>query len=364
MQTSAPNPLRLAITAQALTHGGGAERYARDVVSGLIDLGIRPMVLARKIDLSLPQAQAARCFALGLRFIPRLWRSQAFDWMAGRVLKRQAVDCVFGINHTEHADVAICGGTHPGFLQAMGKSAGWADRRQIDLERRTYAHARHIVAHSMRMRDELLQFYQLPPEKIQVLYPPVDVERFRPLPDAERQLARKRLGLPTNRPVFLLASTGHARKGLAELAAVFAKSDALGVLAVAGRPLPQRMPNVIELGYRTDMESVYATADFTVVASHYEPFGLVAVESVLCGTPVVIADVVGSAEVISDHAKIAYSAGAPDALAQALLAAATRLQMDKPARISSPLLALRYRPDIATHVRALVQVFHACVASG
>jgi len=351
------NPaLHLAITTQALTHGGGAERYARDVVAGLHDLGLRPLVIARNIDPALPQAQAAHCVRLPLRGVPRLLRSTAFDWAAGRVLRREGANCVFAINHSRHAHVAICGGTHPGFLQAMGRRVGWADRSQIALERRTYTHARHIVAHSLRMRDELLRFYALPPQKIQVLYPPVDTSRFRPLSAPQRLQARQRLGFPPDRPVFLLASTGHARKGLPELAALFAQNDRLGLLAVAGRPLPRPMRNVLELGYRADIETVYAAADFTVVASRYEPFGLVAVESVLCGTPVVIADVVGSGEVIDDGAKIAYATSDPQGLAVALQRAVWRAGQPG-ARIDCPPAMLHYQPGIAAHVSALMSLF-------
>ncbi len=350
---------RLAITAQALAHGGGAERYARDVTAGLLDLGLRPWIIARKIDPDLPEAQNARCTRLPLRGVPKLLRSRAFDALTAWVLRRSPVDCVFGINHTLHADVVVCGGTHPGFLQAMGKTAGWADRAQIALERRTYIRARTIVAHSVLMRDELTRFYPGIAEKISVLYPPVDPRRFTPMNASQRLQARLRLGLPTDRPVFLLASTGHARKGLGELAPLFSQTDAFGVLAVAGRPLPEKTRNVIELGYRPDIEAVYAAADYTVVASLYEPFGLVAVESVLCGTPVVIADNVGSAEVISEEAKIAYDRNDANALAQALQSAAGRARQGRH-RLIEPRQYLRYDPAVSTHVRALLSLFQRC----
>ena len=353
--------LRLAITTQALTHGGGAERYARDVVQGLLDRGIRPLVVARKIDSSLSQAQGAQCVALRLRGVPRLWRSTAFDWRLGHLLAQHPVDCVFGINHTVHAQVAVCGGTHPGFLQAMGKRAGWADRSQIALEQRTYAKARHIVAHSMRMREELSHYYALPADKIEVLYPPVDAARFRPLTDEQRGNLRARLGLPADQVVFLLVSTGHARKGLSEVMAFFARTDLPVCLAVAGRPLPHPARKVIELGYRPDIEAVFAAADYSVLASHYEPFGLVGVESVLCGTPVVIADKVGSAEVISDQAKIAYRSTDPDGLVQALQEACARA-LTRRHRLFDPTHALHYDPSIDSHVRRLLVQFQRCAA--
>ena len=59
---------------------------------------------------------------------------------------------------------------------------------------------------------------------------------------------------------------------------------------VAGRPIDETGPNIHYLGYRSDIEDVYRAVDFTILASTYEPFGLVGVESVLCGTPVLVAD--------------------------------------------------------------------------
>lgn len=351
--------LRLAITAQALNHGGGAERYARDVVAGLLKLGVHPLVIARKIDQTLPQAQQTQCIPVKIRGVPRLWRSAVFDRVVGRILRREAIDCVFGINHTMHAQVAICGGTHPGFLLAMGKTPGWTDRNQIELERKSYAKATRIVAHSHRMREELQRFYQLPPSKIEVLYPPVDVSRFRPLDPEQRRQARLHLGLPTDRVVFLLASTGHARKGYAELQALFAQTHLPICLAVAGRPLPQPSPNIIELGYRSDIETVFAAVDYTVIASLYEPFGLVGVESVLCGTPVVIAQNVGSSEVIDAGAKIDFSLSDAKLLTQAVADACSRALRGEH-RIADPLNALLYDPSVQTHVHRLLKIFQTC----
>ncbi len=345
--------LRIAITAQALTHGGGAERYTRDLVDGLHRLGIRPFVLARKVDPNLPQAALADALALSTRGIPRLWRAGWFDWRISRWLRQHPVDVVFAVNHSVHADVAVCGGTHPGFLRAMKKTATAADRRQIELERQTYAHARHIVAHSAMMASELQHHHGVSPERIEVVYPPVDASRFHVVEPATRAAMRQKLRLPTDRVVFLLASTGHVRKGLPELLQVFADAALPITLAVAGRPLGGRHRNVVELGYRTDMPDVFAAVDFTVIASRYEPFGLVGVESVLCGTPVIVSDAVGCAEVIAEDARIDYALSDPQGLPRALEVAFAR-SSGANARIADPRRALRYDPSIDAHLKQIL----------
>ncbi|WP_204274472.1 glycosyltransferase, partial [Stenotrophomonas maltophilia] len=69
-------------------------------------------------------------------------------------------------------------------------------------------------------------------------------------------------------------------------------------LVVIGRPVSSSSPNIRYLGYRKDIENVYRAADYTILASHYEPFGLIGVESVLCGTPAVLAANIACTEVI------------------------------------------------------------------
>ena len=62
-----------------------------------------------------------------------------------------------------------------------------------------------------------------------------------------------------------------------------------------------------------DDHGFYRAVDFTVMASRYEPFGLVGVESLLCGTPVLCAQGVGCAEVLRAPAQIPFRLDAADA---------------------------------------------------
>ena len=85
---------------------------------------------------------------------------------------------LIGCNQTRWSDIGICGGTHPGFLEAMGQRAGVSDRWKIALERAHLERAHTVVAHSALMRDEALRFYGIAPEKIALLYPPIDREKL------------------------------------------------------------------------------------------------------------------------------------------------------------------------------------------
>lgn len=62
------------------------------------------------------------------------------------------------------------------------------------------------------------------------------------------------------------------------------------------------------------MATAYNAADYTILASSYEPFGLVGVESVLCGTPTIFADTMGCTEVLSQRACRRFSHSDPESL--------------------------------------------------
>ncbi|QGZ54201.1 glycosyltransferase family 4 protein [Paraburkholderia acidiphila] len=343
----------IALTAQALKNGGGAERYTRDVIAGFHRLGLRPTLFAREIDRSMPEAAWVEQRPLNVRWAPRKLRNHAFDWRLKQQLKRHRPACVFAINHSTQADVALCGGTHPGSLEAARRAIRRSDAWQIELERRVYSHARRIVAHSQLMSRELQRFYGVSAERIDVLYPPVDVARFRVRSAAERAQLREKFGLPDDRVVFVFSSTSHERKGYALLEAFFAQTTLPVLLVVAGRPVPKTGETIRYAGYCKEIEELFAAADFTVVASEYEPFGLVAVESVMCGTPLVIADNVGAAETVVGDAKIEFSRQRPGSFEQAIETAVARARGGN-GRIADPLGTLVYDPCVDAHCAALL----------
>jgi glycosyltransferase involved in cell wall biosynthesis len=347
-----PVGTRLAWAHASLRPGGGFERYARTVVTGLHARGLRPVFLARRIDRDLPESAWVDPVVLGDSLVPQPLVDHVFDWRIGRARRRLHLAPLVATSPTRHADVAVCGGTHPGYLRAMGERAGWRDRSRIALERAFYGRAGVVIAHSERMRGELRSDFGLD-ASVRVLHPPVDAARFAPVDGARRQALRHRFGFPEDRLVLLLASTGHRRKGLPLLLRVLAASDLPVVLAVAGRPVEGRPDKVLGLGHLESIEDAYRAADATVLVSTYEPFGLVAVESVLCGTPVVLSPEVGAAEVLAPEARIDLAARDEASLSAALDTLVARWRAGT-LRLAEPLALLRYDPSVDAHVGALL----------
>ena len=341
------------LSGHALRQSGGIERYLLTLVGGLHARGIRPTVVARRFDTALPEygwVEPLRLACMGLRGVLRdLW----FDRRLRALKRRRGWRALIALSQTGAADIAVCGSTHPGYLEAMQRRAGWSDRLAIGLERRHFQGAAVVIAHSRLMADQVQRFHGVPAERIEVLYPPVDERRFHPVSPERRRALRTALGLPHDRAVFLLASTGHARKGLDLLVRTLGHSRLPVLLAVAGRPVGVQAPNLRYLGYRSDIEDVYRAVDCTVMASRFEPFGLVGVESVLCGTPVIGAEGMGVMEVLQGDAAQPFRLDDTGSLDAAVTTALERWRAGRLA-LAAPRNGVGYDPSVDAHLDALL----------
>lgn len=354
--------MKIGISANALKQGGGFERYAMDLARGLAQRGIEPAFFARRFDRSLPESGLVQAHRINVSFLPGKLRDHWFSWRLRRMRRAAGVDVLIGCNRVDSSDIAVCGGTHRGFVRALGRTPTRADRWQIALEARQYAHAAVVVAHSLLMRDELRELYGVSDDKIRVFYPPVDAARFSPVTPQARAQLRKRFGFADDEIVLLFPSSSHERKGLPLIEAVLRETNLPIVVAVAGRPPKRTSARIRYIGYVADIENGYRAADFTILASKYEPFGLVGVESVMCGTPVILAANIGCCDAIAPHRKLVFASGDALDLQRVLEQAAHAVQLGtsraSPSSARQAFDPIAYDPSIASHVDSLVALAH------
>ena len=143
----------------------------------------------------------------------------------------------------------------------------------------------------------------------------VDADRFRPRDRAE---CRRALGIEPDRPVLLWVGRLEKLQGvdiLIDALAQLEEADAL-LLAVGGdggagelraeleararrRASPRNVRFTGAVAHE-ELPAWYAAADVCVAPSYYESFGLVAVEAMACGTPVVASRVGGLVSTVTD----------------------------------------------------------------
>ena len=196
-------------------------------------------------------------------------------------------------------------------------------------EQRVVDSADRLIANTADEASQLRTLYDADPQQVETVLPGVDLETFTPKAPGEAkpasEEARRRLGLPRDRAVLLFVGRIQPLKApdvlIRATAAMVEREPRLRdrlLVAVVGGPSGSgrsRPRELVELAAllgvadmvrfeppcpQSELADWYRAADITVVPSHSESFGLVAVESQACGTPVVAAAVGGLKTAVRD----------------------------------------------------------------
>jgi len=177
---------------------------------------------------------------------------------------------------------------------------------RIETERELIRDCHRVIASTEREKEALLRYYGASPQKIGVVPCGVNLELFQPV---DKRFARQELGLGDGK-IVLFVGRVDPLKGidrLLEAVARLSHTRGLKLIIIGGdgqseseverlhqlaRALGiQDFVTFLGLIKHEGMPYYYCAADVCVVPSYYESFGLVALESLACGTPVVATDV-------------------------------------------------------------------------
>ena len=329
-----------------LGDGGGMERYVSDIVKAIHRRNIPLRVICRRSRWSGAPDDNLQIVALPDRTpFPRL-NNALFEARASKYCHPEWT--TIGISRVPaKVDMAIAGGNHIEYLRRKEKKPGFFHRRTIRNEATFYERAGIVVAHSEETRREIIRHYGT---QAICIYPPVDTDTFSLAAREKRERVRAEIGIG-NRMMLLFPSNNHSLKGADLILEALRSFAGKIVLAVASKA-PIHDPNVINLGYRTEMPALYAAADATILASKYETFGLVGPESVLCGTPAIFPETVGASEILSGPACIRFERTVKG-LTEALSATFAKFASgDLP--LENPGQHIKYAFSIDAHIDALL----------
>ena len=220
-----------------------------------------------------------------------------------------------------------------------------ASELRIESERRLLGTADRVVAATQAELAQFQWLYKAETKRVRVIPPGVDTTRFYPIPKDE---AKEFVGIAPEDSMILFVGRIEPLKGIDTLLQAMAMLKAAGrlqehcrCLAVIGGEPPesgedqgeewQRLRAMSEdlgmgdlvafLGSR-DQDTLpyyYSAAEVVVVPTHYESFGLVALEAMACGRPVVASETGGLVFLVRDE-ETGYHVPAadPEALADRL----------------------------------------------
>lgn len=170
-----------------------------------------------------------------------------------------------------------------------------------------YAIYDFIYAITPSVKEVLMKELNIRQEKIKVVYNGIDLDKYK----KAKSIKKHNLNIPEDSTVLMQISRfSKAKDQITTIQSLFfLPSSYILVLVGDGILLQKTMlyvkknklnDRVFFLGNRTDIPELLKTADIIIQSSHWEGFGLAAVEGMAAGKPVIASNVTGLAEVVKD----------------------------------------------------------------
>lgn len=306
--------MRLGLVRYEYHQAGGAERTLGLLCRGLLERGHQVTVIASRWQGEPPAGLELEL--ISPRGHPASWARRAAD-RAGRLgldswlsLERVPGAPLFRAGDGCHAAWLRRRARHEGPLRRLSFRLNPKHRAILALERATLGSPAlfRVLANSRLVGGELLEYYGLGPDRVEVLYNPVDLGGL--FPDGvrpDREQARAALDLAGPEPVLLFLGSGFRRKGLVFALAALARLAGARLL-VAGRGnqadaarAARRLGvagRVQFLGPRRDVGLLLTACDAMVLPTMYDPCANACLEALALGRPVVTTTANGAAEFI------------------------------------------------------------------
>jgi len=196
---------------------------------------------------------------------------------------------------------------------------------RINGEFRAISIADKIIASTSTEKAQLESLYGAEPAKIEIISPGVDLSRFYPIPPDE---AKEYAGIPLDKRMLLFVGRIEPLKGIRTLLKAFCYLQEKGgveknlCLVVIGGDLEEHdgkeskdmhllnqlrdeygLKDMVTFLGKKSQDSLpyyYSAAEMVIMPSHYESFGMLALEAMACGTPVIASLVGGLIHLVED----------------------------------------------------------------
>ncbi len=319
--------MKLCIVTHKVAKGDGQGRVNYEVVQEALRRGHQVTAVASYVEYSLQTHSSFSFIPLTVRKIPtELLRNLHFANLSARWLKqhRHQFDIikVNGAITWAAGDVNAAHFVHSAWLNSP--THVWQQRKDFyglyqwiytalnaRWERRAFTQAKKVIAVSSQVKEDL-QSIGIDNDYVQVIYNGVDIDEFYP-----GMASRKTLGLPESFPLAIfVGDIRSSRKNLDSVLKVLVEVPDLHLIVVGNTdssPYPSLSrelavdKRVHFLGYRQDLPDLMRASDFLIFPSRYETFGLVVLEAMASGIPVITSAATPAAKLLTPDAGIIVS---------------------------------------------------------
>jgi UDP-glucose:(heptosyl)LPS alpha-1,3-glucosyltransferase len=311
-------PVRVAVIREDFGLLGGAEKFAYELT--------RRIAACSNVDVHLlankwtdpPDGIVAHKIPI-LPF-PRWLRPVSFAWFVQRAVTRGGYDIVHSHDRVFSFDFL----THHGLphelwirevrkkrLSLFDRATAWVEKAGIQASEDAL-----ILPVSRFSRDGLKRCFAIPDRRFRLIYPAISLDRFHELDRLEcRRKIRRKYNIEDADTLLLFVGMNFENKGLERVLKGMSAFTAGGrdhprlKLLVVGKGDIKRYQQtagelgvdrrVVFTGAVLPVEPIFMAADIFVLLSHMEPFGIVVLEAMAAGLPVLVSETVGAADVLT-----------------------------------------------------------------
>jgi UDP-glucose:(heptosyl)LPS alpha-1,3-glucosyltransferase len=298
---------------------GGAEQFASELTKKLSRESQDAFhVFANRWQSNSPAAQFHK---IPIISFPKFLTTISFAWFVQRKLQRNGFSLVHSHERIFAADLyTLHGVPHRYWIHEVRRkkmmslydlATAWVESKLV-----YEGGCRKFIAVSDLTRDIFLREYPIDPDRVDVIHPGVNLTDYqRKNKDDVRHSVRSSLGAGPDDPVIVFASMNFEIKGLDDILlslAQFKKQNSKFKLVVAGKGNNKKYEKIIrEAGLagnvvftgtlaKDKLIDLYLAGDLYIMLSKFDTFGMVVLEAMAAGIPVMISSHVGAKDLVQE----------------------------------------------------------------
>jgi UDP-glucose:(heptosyl)LPS alpha-1,3-glucosyltransferase len=297
---------------------GGAEQFASELTGRLVSsTGYNYHVYANRWQNSAVPITFHRARIISF---PKFLTTPSFAYFAGRKINHGHFSLVHSHERTFSADIFTMHGIPHRYwihnirrkqMNLFDLATSWVEKKLV-----YEGNVKKFVAVSSLTKEIFLKEYKIDPDRIAVINPGIDLYDYAGQnKDSVRNSIRSELGINISDPVILFASMNFEIKGLDDILISLARLKAQNrkfKLIVAGKgnikkytklaEQVQIASDVIFTGpvSKKKLIRMYLAGDLYVMLSKFDTFGMVVLEAMAAGLPVIISSNVGAKDIVQE----------------------------------------------------------------
>lgn len=297
---------------------GGAEQFASELTEKLSgQIGYKFHVFANRWQVSSP---TIKFYKVPVVSFPKFLTTISFAYFIRRKLAAGNFTLVHSHERIFAADIfTLHGIPHRYWVHNVRRkkmslydlATAWVEKKLVE-----EGNCKKFIAVSSLTKDIFLQEYRINPNKVVVINPGVDLNDYtQQNKDSVRNSIRRELGINIADPVIIFASMNFEIKGLDDVLFSLAKLKAQNhkfKFIVAGKGNIKKYtkmakeaqigPDVIFTGpvNKEKLIRMYLASDLYIMLSKFDTFGMVVLEAMAAGLPVIISSNVGAKDLVQE----------------------------------------------------------------